>query len=44
MRETIRHECERQALRALLLEGATGGPCRLADAAYFARLRERAAG
>ena len=42
VRELIRKDQDRQALRALLLEGAASAPAVTADAAYFASLRETA--
>jgi antitoxin ParD1/3/4 len=41
VRELIRKEQDRQALRSLLLEGAASAPTSVADKAYFTRLRER---
>ena len=43
VRELIRRERDRQALRALLLAGASSEPAGEADKAYFAGLRRRAA-
>jgi antitoxin ParD1/3/4 len=40
LRELIRHERDRQHLRALLLEGAASGPGVLADDAFFESLRD----
>ncbi len=41
VRTLIRRDQERQALRRLLLDGATSTPGPTADAAYFDRLRQR---
>jgi len=41
VRQLIRREQDREALRGLLLEGLTSRSGRLADAAYFDHLRER---
>jgi antitoxin ParD1/3/4 len=41
VRELIRKEQDRQALRSLLLEGAASAPASVADEAFFDRLRER---
>lgn len=43
VRELIRHDQERRAMRALLLEGAASPPSGEADAEYFQTLRSRAA-
>lgn len=40
VRELIRRDRDRHALRALLLEGAESTPAGPADAAYFEALRE----
>jgi len=42
VRELIRKDQDRLALRGLLLEGANSRPTAPADVAYFASLRERA--
>jgi antitoxin ParD1/3/4 len=42
VRDLIRKDQERQALRQLLLEGAASPPGLPADAAYFERLRRSA--
>lgn len=42
VRELIRKEQDRQALRRLLLEGAASAPAGEADAAWFEELRARA--
>jgi antitoxin ParD1/3/4 len=42
MRTLIRRDQDRQKLRNLLLEGAASGEGRIADATYFAELREYA--
>ena len=39
VRELIRHEQDKEKLRALLMEGLESGPGRVADAAYFDELR-----
>jgi len=44
VRDLIRKEKEREALRALLLEGAESPLAGPADEAYFERLRQRARG
>jgi antitoxin ParD1/3/4 len=44
VRELIRRDQDRQALRGLLLEGAASEPTRVADEAYFAELRDRVRG
>ena len=41
VRELIRKDQDRLHLRGLLLEGGNSKPAPPADAAYFARLRER---
>ncbi len=43
IRELIRKDAERLQLRSLLLEGAVSAPAPVADASYFAALRERVA-
>jgi antitoxin ParD1/3/4 len=42
VRDLIRHEQARQALRTLVVDGMTSGPGAELDEAYFAGLRERA--
>lgn len=44
VRELIRHDQDRQALRRLLLEGASSAPGAPVDDDYFAALRKRAQG
>lgn len=44
VRELIRRDQERQALRGLLVAGAESRPTGPADAAYFGRLRRRVRG
>ena len=44
LRELIRQDKDRLQLRALLLAGAASEPACLADAAYFAGLRQRVQG
>lgn len=39
VRELIRHDQDKEKLRALLMEGLESGPGRVADAAYFDELR-----
>jgi antitoxin ParD1/3/4 len=39
VRELIRREQDREALRTLLLQGLASGPGRIADSAYFEALR-----
>ena len=41
LRQLIREEQDRKALRALLLEGAASDPTAPADQAFFDRLRDR---
>ena len=41
IRELIRHDQDRVRLRGLLLDGVTSPPGRIADADYFASLRQR---
>ena len=41
VRELIRKDQDRHALRGLLLEGASSPPAVTADAEYFDRLRDR---
>ena len=41
VRELIRHDRDRQSLRALVMEGARSDPSSPADAAYFDNLRSR---
>jgi antitoxin ParD1/3/4 len=43
VRELIRKDRDRQALRALLVEGAASAPGAPADAHYFENLRDRIA-
>lgn len=42
VRDLIRKERDREALRALLLEGANSPPAGIADARYFEELRQLA--
>ncbi len=42
IRELIRRDLERRQLRAAMLDGARGSIAAIADAAYFASLRDRA--
>ena len=44
VRELIRRDRDRQALRGALLEGAASGPGVVADEAYFDALRQRVSG
>jgi len=44
LRDLIRKDRDRQALRALLLEGAASAPATAADDAYFDDLRARLGG
>lgn len=41
VRELIRKDRDRQALRSLLLEGAASAPGHIADQTYFNALRDR---
>jgi antitoxin ParD1/3/4 len=41
VRDLIRRDRERQRLRSALLEGASSAPGPIADAAYFASVRDR---
>lgn len=41
LRELIRKDQDRQALRGLLMDGLHSNPTQMADASYFDRLRER---
>ncbi|WP_420145635.1 ribbon-helix-helix domain-containing protein [Sphingobium sp.] len=44
MRDLIRKDQDRQALRTLLLDGAASAPTDAADATYFDMLRDRVTG
>lgn len=44
LRELIRKQRDVEKLRTLLLEGANSGPAQLADAAFFAEMRDIAEG